>query len=208
MQKPLFLLTLTLILLTVTKAQNVGIGTIDPINRLHVKQNIANKAIEWEHESLPDNWTIGIGTNTFNCRFEYNGTLKGSISSIDGTFIVGSDVRLKEEIELVPQLLNKILQLKTYKYYFTDTRHLAKNKSIGFIAQDVEKIFPEMVYDLDGGLKGINYAGFAVVAIKAIQEQEEYIRQQQLNISEQQKAIVNLENRLLTLETAMANLSK
>ena len=58
------------------------------------------------------------------------------------------------------------------------------NKSIGFIAQDVQKLFPELVAvipDSSAGYKNINdlhtldYSGFGVIAIKAIQEQQKMI---------------------------------
>jgi hypothetical protein len=208
MKKTLVLTALALVMLTTLKAQNVGIGTTSPLNQLHVKQSIPNRAIEWEHENQIDYWTVGIGTNTLNCRFEFNGTLRGSISSIDGAFLTGSDFRLKEDIELLPQLLPKILKLKAYKYFFKDTHHLAKYKSLGFIAQDMESIFPELVYDMDGGLKGINYSAFGVLAIKAIQEQEQNTVQQQKIIIEQQNKISGLEDRLLKLEIAFTNLNK
>jgi F0F1-type ATP synthase epsilon subunit len=42
----------------------------------------------------------------------------------------------------------------------------------GFIAQDVEKIFPEFVSVAENGFKGIAYSNFSVVAIQAIQEQQ------------------------------------
>jgi hypothetical protein len=116
---------------------SVGIGTSVPATRLHIKQAVSNRAIEWQHETTADNWSVGVGTTTLNCRFEFNGALRGQISSIDGSYISGSDRRLKEEIEPLPGLLDKIMQLKPSKYFFTDSRKVAKNKSLGFIAQDV-----------------------------------------------------------------------
>lgn len=184
-------------------ARAVGIGTSSPANRLHVRQSVANKAIEWQHEAYNDYWTVGIGTNTLNCRFEFNGLLRGSISSVDGSFINGSDIRLKEQIEDLPKLLDKIMQLKPSAYYYKDSRKLAKHKSLGFIAQEVEKIFPEIVYDSDDGYKGLSYSAFAVVAIKAIQEQQNTIVHQQESIAGQQETIVNLEDRITKLEAAI-----
>lgn len=206
MKKSLILSTFALIILTISNAQNVGIGTIIPLNKLHVKQDVANKAIEWQHESQNDYWTVGIGTFTLNCRFEFNGALKGQFSSIDGSYVTVSDLSLKEEVELIPQLLPKILELKPYKYFFKDSHHLTNNKSIGFIAQDIENIFPEIVYDIEGGLKGINYSAFGVLAIKAIQEQEQNILRQQIKILDQEKTIYSLEERLQKLEIAFKNL--
>lgn len=192
--KKTFLLLQLCFIFACAHAQNIGIGTTTPGTRLTVKQELANRAIMWQHETQTDSWAIGIGTNTLNCRFEFNGTLRGQISSVDGTFITGSDIRYKEAIEAVPDVLSRTLQLKPFSYYYKDTRQFAQHKSIGFIAQEVEKLFPEMVYDIDGGYKGINYAGFSVVAIKAIQEQQE--------------KIADLEARLQKLEAKLDALSK
>ncbi len=172
---------------------NVGIGTSNPLIKLHIKQNIANAAIQWEHESLTNGWSLGIGTNTLNCRFEFNDALRGQISSVDGSFIAGSDFQLKQEIEPISDLLQKTMLLKPNKYFYKSSRNIAKNKSIGFIAQDVEKIFPEIVYDSDDGLKGLNYAAFGVIAIKAIQEQQEIINNLQEKLFEQEKNNLKLE---------------
>jgi hypothetical protein len=179
---------------------NVGIGTNAPQMKLHIKQNMSNKAIEWQHESLNDQWTVGIGTNTLNCRFEFNSGLKGQISSVDGSFLVGSDFKLKQEIEPYSGSLQKMLQLKPSKYFYKDSRSIAKKKSIGFIAQEVEKLFPEIVYDMDEGLKGINYSAFGVIAIKAIQEQQEIINLLQKRLLDQEKINTSLEERLLKIE--------
>jgi len=176
-----------------SNTRNVGIGTSNPLNKLHIKQNITNAAIEWEHESLTNRWSIGIGTSTFNCRFEFNDALRSQISSVDGTFVVGSDFQLKQEIEPISDLLQKTMLLKPNKYFYKSSRNIAKNKSIGFIAQDVEKIFPEIVYDSDDGLKGLNYAAFGVIAIKAIQEQQEIINNLQEKLFEQEKNNLKLE---------------
>jgi hypothetical protein len=67
--------------------------------------------------------------------------------------------------------------LKPSTYYYKDSRSTAKHRSIGLIAQDVEGIFPELVYQEDGGYRMLNYSAVAVIAIKVIQEQ-----QQQINV--------------------------
>ena len=119
----------------------------------------------------------------------------------DGAHITLSDSRLKEEIAPLPaDILRKILQLKPYSYFYNNSRNLAKNKSIGFLAQDVEKLFPEIVHDMQDGLKGLNYAAFGIIAIKAIQEQQQNIEQQQQEILDQKNMILNLQSRLLKLE--------
>jgi len=153
---------------------NVGIGTASPVSGFHIKQKIANEAIRFEHESNSNFWNIGIGTSTLNCRFEYNGTGKGQISSVDGTYSTLSDKRLKKDITKANDLLDKVNKLNVYEFYYMD-QEAQGLKTRGFIAQEVEEIFPDLVKVSDEGYKLITYSNFSVVAIKAIQEQQKEI---------------------------------
>lgn len=180
---------------------NVGIGTTAPGNRLHIRQAIANRAIELQHESTSDFWTIGIGTNTHNFRFEFNSVGKADISSVDGSYnAFGAPLSQLQNIESMPKVLDKVMQLKPSLYYFQDSRAFAKNKSIGFIAQDVEKVLPELIRNDDGGSKWMNYSALTVISIKAIQELRPVV-------DEQKAKIATLEDRIAKLEAALNSLS-
>ena len=97
-------------------------------------------------------------------------------------------------------VLDRIQQVEALSYHYKSAE--AKETTIGFIAQDVLPIFPELVsYSAADDLYGINYAGFSVVAIKAIQEQQEVIESQQ-------ETIQDLTKRLELLEKALANMQK
>ena len=163
--------------LTVAVNGNVGINTLTPNNLLHVKQNVPNRAIQIQHETLTDYWNVGIGTNTRNFRFEFNGSLRGQIESSTGAFTQGSDRRLKTEIEPVGKSLEKLVKLNPSSYYYKDSRSWAKQRSIGFIAQELQEQFPELVVTSDEGYLMINYSGITVMAVKAIQEQQIIIQE-------------------------------
>jgi len=60
-----------------------------------------------------------------------------------------------------------------------------KNKQIGFIAQELEKILPEVVMTDSNGKKSVAYQNMVALIIEAIKEQ-------QLLIEKQQKEIENL----------------
>ena len=183
----------------ITTAGNVGIGTLNPGTRLEVKQQVPNRAIEWEHESTADYWTVGIGTFTKNCRFEFNGLGKTQFSSVDGSLSLLSDARLKEEIEpATAPLLGKLMQLKPAKYYYKDSRAVAKEKTLGLVAQEVEKVFPELVQTEDGGYKMLNYSGLTIVSIKAIQELQQTVVAQQQELNAFKERFAQLEAALKT----------
>ena len=99
--------------------------------------------------------------------FYYNNALKAYIQDTDGAYVQYSDRRLKEKIHPVGAVLSKLLQLKPSLYNYKDAPDA--EPSIGFIAQDVRPVFPQIVSEKDGYL-GINYQGFAALTVKGIQE--------------------------------------
>ncbi|HEY0679075.1 MAG TPA: tail fiber domain-containing protein [Chitinophagaceae bacterium] len=119
----------------------------------------------------------------------YDGALKGVFKSVTGEYVVVSDARLKKNVESLPTVLEKVMQLQPVKYEMinNNTDH---QKTIGFIAQDVKEQFPELVTvmkDSSGSrnltnLHTLNYSGLSVVAIKALQEQQQVIEAQQKSI--------------------------
>lgn len=91
----------------------------------------------------------------------------------DGTWVVTSDRRLKEGIKPLESTLDRITQLKPARYSYKSDKQ--KNETIGFIAQDVLELFPEAVSQSEDGFYAVNYSMFGVLAVKAIQEQEDRI---------------------------------
>jgi len=112
-------------------------------------------------------------------RFSYNGTTNGSRINEDGEYIQNSDKRFKTNIANYSNVLDRVSELRVMEYNYLNQS--SERKNIGFIAQDILPVFPELVAADDDYL-GINYSGFSVVAIKAIQEQQEQIEEQQKQI--------------------------
>jgi hypothetical protein len=107
-----------------------------------------------------------------------------------GDYVSYSDRRLKTNIAPLSSTLNKVLELKPVSYEMK-ANNIHHEKSIGFIAQEVKELVPELVAtntnaDQPGmeNLNALNYAGLSVVAIKAIQEQQKLIADQQKQIDE------------------------
>ena len=80
-------------------------------------------------------------------------------------------------------MMEKVSQLKPLTFQYLDNSG-QEPSTTGFIAQDVEQLFPDLVRDTDSGYKGIVYDGFAVIAIKAIQEQQKIIEELKQRIEE------------------------
>ena len=76
-----------------------------------------------------------------------------------------SDIALKTNIEPITNVLDKINQITGYKYDFTKSN----TSSIGVIAQDVEKVFPELVHGEEGS-KSLQYSGLIGALIESVKE--------------------------------------
>jgi hypothetical protein len=106
----------------------------------------------------------------------------GVFDGVTGAYTAVSDGRLKTNVKPLETVLSKIMSLdaKRYEYRFNNPEH---RQNIGFIAQDIQKVFPEFVRvnTSDEGnpmVKNqltLDYAGLGVLAIKAVQEQQEII---------------------------------
>lgn len=148
----------------------------------------------------PDGFnTWELLNNVVELRFQYNGNTSSFIQP-NGNYVQVSDSRLKKNVEKIPSVFDKIMQLKPVMYEM-NTNNPGAEKSIGFIAQDVKKIFPELVYTSKGKTNGygeinemllMNYSGFGVLAISGIQEQ-----QQQLNEMKKEIELLKEQNKLL-----------
>lgn len=89
----------------------------------------------------------------------------------------GSDIRLKKNIEPLTNSLDKVLQLQGVKYDWIEENKNKNQATIGLIAQDVEKVVPEVVvdYDIYSDLKDIQYSHLTALLIEAVKEQQEQI---------------------------------
>jgi len=192
--------------MTIDNTGKVGIGTTAPDYPLHVKQTTSNRAIEIEHHSTTDNWTLGVGASTKNCKFIYNGLTKADIASADGAYLQASDRNLKKDIEPMGTILDKVVQLKPSKYHYIDGRE-DMPKSYGFIAQEVHSIFPEIVREIDGN-QALAYADFSVMAIQAIQEQQQLIEDQKEQIENMKIQLEQFENELKTIHELLSSSGK
>jgi hypothetical protein len=88
-----------------------------------------------------------------------------------------SDERLKDNIELISNPIEKVQSLKGVTWDWNDNADELQQSlpSVGVIAQDVEKVLPELVTDRDNGYKGVDYAKLTGLLIEAIKEQQKEI---------------------------------
>jgi hypothetical protein len=99
---------------------------------------------------------------------------------IQAKALPSSDERLKENIQPLKNSLDKVTQLRGVSFEFKKD----KKQQIGVIAQEVEKIIPEVVGENPDGYKGVSYGNIVGLLIEAIKEQQEQINQLSKEISE------------------------
>jgi hypothetical protein len=120
----------------------------------------------------------------------YNGTSTGKYTT--GGWTHSSDKRLKENIAPISEkALNKALKLTGVRYNFINEPE--KKWHIGFIAQEVEELFPELVNTDIDGTKGLAYGQFSAIIIEAMKEQQAIIESQKQTIDDLKTRLEKLE---------------
>lgn len=110
-------------------------------------------------------YTLGIPTQRWLELWAVNGTIQTS------------DARTKENVKELAYGLNEIMQLQPVSYNFIAQKELG-NK-IGFLAQDLKKVVPEVVREGDDENKtlGVNYGEITALLVKGMQEQQKEIEE-------------------------------
>lgn len=123
---------------------------------------------------------------------------------INGELFTTSDARMKRNIQPISDGLSKVMDLNpvSYEYKYDEYKSLESQEDvqIGFLAQEVEEIFPELVStsvdtDNDGNTidaKSINYVQLIPMLTKAIQEQQTIIEAQSKALKEHETLIQEL----------------
>lgn len=163
----------------------VGIGT-NPTANLHLRhdQFVPDGGLRLEQELDGDEWLLYTSQSSNDLRLFFNGVAKGEFDDVTGNYTAVSDERLKKNIEPVESVLEKINSLQPRKFNMKEEVNTAE-KHYGFIAQELEKVFPELVSvtpdDGDGiaDLRTVSYTELIPILVKAIQEQQKQIEELQ-----------------------------
>lgn len=174
----------------------IGIYTSNPEADLHIKQSTSDNIIPQTggiilEEGDGDKWTIWAGGDDVN--FGRKGTIEFYIDE-NGGYQTYSDRRLKKNIDPIENVLPRVMQLQAKLYHYTDQDD-DQPKVLGFMAQEVQPLFPSAVsMKTEKSMLAMNYDSFGVIAIQAIQEQQDLIETQA-------RQIKALEARLAALES-------
>lgn len=145
-----------------------------------------------------------LSSNRWNTLFATN----GAINTSDG--------REKKEIQPLAYGLQQLIQLKPVTFRWNNSQIDNNSKHLGFIAQDLQAVIPEVVVDAEWVEEegkgqiwqkttrlGVNYSEIIPVLVKSIQEQQEIIKNQNQEIEllkKQQELILKQLEKLEQLE--------
>jgi hypothetical protein len=117
--------------------------------------------------------SLGIGTPA-------SGTAGEIRATNDITAFYSSDKRLKENISPIPNALEKVLQISgntfDWKSGFSEI-HSHSGTDVGVIAQEVEKVLPQVVTTRENGYKAVQYEKIIALLIEAVKELQEEVNQ-------------------------------
>ena len=121
---------------------------------------------------------VGIGRNSPQYRLDVNGVANATQVRAGGN-VLTSDIRLKENIENMPDMLSTVMNMRPVQF---DWKKGARDEVLdndkdrigdfGFIAQELEELLPNMVSEGNGDerIKAVGYSKMVTVLTKAIQE--------------------------------------
>lgn len=135
----------------------------------------------------PSGWGGGLATWDIVCAsIRYSGLSQRS------------DARLKRDIESLDgeEVLDRLMQLNPVSYFWRDPK-LSQQQQFGFVAQEVDKVFPNLVER--GDILSVNYNGFIALLTSAVQTQQRHIQEQQAIIQRQQAELEQLRAELQAL---------
>ena len=110
---------------------------------------------------IGDDGDIGVNDSTPSYKLDVDGTIRATAD-----VIAYSDERVKENIKTIDNSLEKVNKLRGVEFNKIGEDH----KSIGVIAQEIEKVIPEVVRTDDEGMKSVAYGNVVGVLIEAIKE--------------------------------------
>jgi hypothetical protein len=130
----------------------VGLGLAIPTENLDIAQNVRIR-------------NIGSNASAGALHYDVNGVLTTSTS----------DVRMKSEITTINSALDKVLNLRgvTFKWNSDIENGLTGNTRVGFIAQEVKTVVPELTFTNErtvDKLMGVHYQDVTALLVEAIKE--------------------------------------
>jgi len=161
-----------------------------------------DSADETQNVYISPDGRMAIGRNTVTAAImpgrEVKLDVNGDILAIQ--VHSSSDERFKKNINTVDNAISMVQELRGVTYDFRTEEFANKNfpeyNQLGFIAQEVEAVIPQVVRTDNEGYKAVDYAKITALLTQAIKEQQDIIDAQKAKIASHEKSIAIQANRI------------
>lgn len=196
-------------------AVKVGIGSTTPIYTLDVQHVNGAPTVTpgngFNIKNLGGNnneWQLYVGDVSGKLRLYKNNVLRGTFDEVSGNYTPNSDKRLKHNIQTLENQLLLINRLRPTSYHFNGRK--TERKVYGLIAQEVQKVIPDIVLENEGDIGenktlGISYTELIPVLIAGMQEQQKMIQNRDEVVKDLAIKLAQLEDRLEKMEDRASN---
>ena len=117
------------------------------------------------------NSRLGVSTTSPSYPVHVNANVSGISIYASADIVAYSDARVKGDIKIIEDALNKIQQINGVTYTRIDGTEEENNRHAGVIAQDVNEVLPEVVNtDKETGMMSVAYGNMSGLLIEAIKE--------------------------------------
>ena len=133
----------------------------------------------YANTSAPQITSLGVGTAA-------SGTA-GEIRATDNiTAYYSSDARLKTNVVEISNALEKVNQIRGVEFDWTDEYieksggedgYFTRKHDVGVIAQEIEKVLPEVVAERDNGIKAVKYDRIVALLIEAVKDLSKQVKE-------------------------------
>ena len=191
--------------MVVLKNGNVGIGENAPTEALVLNKNAAT-TLQLQAAGVEKGFVqlsgdhLRLGTYSSNnlgqVIFRLDGSDRFTIypsgnATLTGTLTQNSDARLKRNIAPINNAIQQLSKINGYQYYWKSSR-ADPGMQTGVLAQELQKVLPELVKENAEGILSVNYSGLIPYMIEAAKTQQQEIAELKDRLSRLEEAVLKL----------------
>jgi hypothetical protein len=151
----------------------VGSHPGDPNYGFQIVQNMWDDQLYFRRYNYGwQSWRTVLDNSNYVSYSAFSGAITGASLTVTGDVTAFSDARVKENIRPITNVIERIQASRGVIYDRIDTK---QKDNIGFIAQELEATFPELVLTQEDGTKAVKYQNAVAVLFEAIKEQQSQI---------------------------------
>lgn len=179
----------------------MGVGTVtNSYASLAIgRYNRDNTGVSHVWDQWDPIFMVGNGTSETDRSNAITMYRNGDIVIIGG-YLQSSDIRSKEDVEPLGDVLEAVMGLTPIRYRFRAGTGHPRDPQLGLSAQEIQPLFPELVSRDAGGYLSLSYGNLTAVLVRAIQEQQaeiETLRAQHAELAAEARAVQTVQAELL-----------